>query len=206
MATDGTQTVLGLTRLVLLSVMARDAVLAGPGRGLGVEGYPQPDLGLVAGDVDVFDQQSQQLLPLGTVELVYHFADLPGEVGDAAPEQVFRGQARCARRRGCHVWLAGRGDVRRLRWSGVAARAGRLARPGRGRPAGVVRLWIVRAWPAVISSGTPPGPARRALRGAGRRPGSGSCQGLSLVGPLERYGKAVTPTSSLNQAVMRTKA
>src|ERR1017187_986048 len=57
-----------------------------PGRGLGVEGYPQPDLGLVAGDVDVFDQQSQQLLPLGTVELVYHFADLPGEVGDAAPD------------------------------------------------------------------------------------------------------------------------
>jgi len=53
-----------------------------------VEGYPQPDLDLPAGDVDVFDQQPQQVLPLGAVELVYHFADLPGEVGDAAPEQV----------------------------------------------------------------------------------------------------------------------
>ncbi len=41
-----------------------------------------------AGDVDVFDQQSQQLLFLGAVELVDHFADLPGEVGDAAAEQV----------------------------------------------------------------------------------------------------------------------
>jgi hypothetical protein len=147
-ATNGTQTVWGLTRLVLLSVMAgMQSGRAGPGSG--VEGYPQPELGLAAGDVDVFDQQSQQLLPLATVELVYHFADLPGEVGDAVPEQVFRGQARCARRRGCHVWLAGRGDVRRLRWSGVAARAGRLARPGRGRPAGVVRLWILRAGPGL---------------------------------------------------------
>ena len=53
-----------------------------------VEGYSQPDLDLPAGDVDVLDQQPQQLLPLKTVELVCHVADLPGEVGDAAPEQV----------------------------------------------------------------------------------------------------------------------
>jgi hypothetical protein len=34
--------------------------------------------------VDVFDEQPQQLLLLGTVELVDHFADLPGEIGDPA--------------------------------------------------------------------------------------------------------------------------
>jgi hypothetical protein len=50
-----------------------------------VEGYRQPDLDVKAGDVDVFDQQAQQLLQLKPVELIYHFADLPGEVGDAAP-------------------------------------------------------------------------------------------------------------------------
>lgn len=45
-----------------------------------------------AGDADVFDQQAQQLLTLGTVELVDDFADLPGEVGDAAAEQVPAGE------------------------------------------------------------------------------------------------------------------
>ncbi len=45
-----------------------------------------------AGDVDVFDQQPQQLLSLGAVELVDDFADLPGEVGDAAAEQVPSGE------------------------------------------------------------------------------------------------------------------
>ena len=53
-----------------------------------VEGYPQPDLDLPAGDVDVFDQQSQQVLHLRTVKLIYDFADLPGEVVDAAAEQI----------------------------------------------------------------------------------------------------------------------
>lgn len=32
-----------------------------------VEGYPEPDLDLPAGDVDVFDQQSQQVLFLRAV-------------------------------------------------------------------------------------------------------------------------------------------
>jgi hypothetical protein len=53
-----------------------------------VEGDPQPDLDLPAGDVNVFDQQPQQVLFLGLVEPVYHVVDLPGEVRDAAPEQV----------------------------------------------------------------------------------------------------------------------
>src|SRR5271166_5832527 len=57
-----------------------------------VEGYPQPDLDLPAGDVDVFDEQPEQVLPLRPVELVYHFADLAGEVGAAAAEQVPVGQ------------------------------------------------------------------------------------------------------------------
>jgi hypothetical protein len=57
-----------------------------------VEWYAQPDLDLPAGDVDVFDQQTQQVLFLRLVELVYHLADLPGEVGDAAAEQVPVGQ------------------------------------------------------------------------------------------------------------------
>ena len=42
--------------------------------------------------MDVFDQQSQQLLSLGAVELIDDFADLGGEVGDAAAEQVAVGE------------------------------------------------------------------------------------------------------------------
>ena len=61
---------------------------AGVGR---VEGYPQPDLDVPAGDVYVVDHQRQQLLPLRPVELVDNFADLPGEVGDPA-EQVPAGE------------------------------------------------------------------------------------------------------------------
>lgn len=81
-----------MTGLGVWLVRARDAVVwDGRARGLGVEGYSQPDFHLPAGDVDVFDQQAQ-LLPLRPVELVYHFADLPGEVGDTAPEQVSVGE------------------------------------------------------------------------------------------------------------------
>src|SRR6266487_3724465 len=77
-------------------VVGSGAGRVGPGRaGPGVwrvEGYPQPDLDLPAGDVDVFDQQAQQLLSLWAVELVYYLADLLREVGDAAAEQVPAGE------------------------------------------------------------------------------------------------------------------
>ena len=47
-----------------------------------VEWDAQPDLDLPAGDLDVFDEQPQQLLPLGVVELVDDGADACGEVLD----------------------------------------------------------------------------------------------------------------------------
>jgi hypothetical protein len=93
-----------------------------------VEGYPQPDLDLPPGDVDVFDQQPQQLLLLGLVELVYHFADLPGEVGDAAAEQVPVGQRGAlggeAVPFGVQVTQAG-GD-----FAGAAVQLGQVDEPG----------------------------------------------------------------------------
>jgi hypothetical protein len=45
-----------------------------------VQGDAQPDFHVPAGDLDVFDEQPQQLLPLGVVELVDDGADACGEV------------------------------------------------------------------------------------------------------------------------------
>jgi hypothetical protein len=42
--------------------------------------------------LDFVDQQPQQLLALGAVEIVDDVADLPDEVGDAAAEQVAAGE------------------------------------------------------------------------------------------------------------------
>ena len=90
-----------------------------------VEGDPQPDLDVPAGDVDVFDQQSQQLLPLGTVELVDDFADLPGEVGDAAAEQVPVGERGALGGEGVSFGLQVALPCGDFAWSGGAVRAGR---------------------------------------------------------------------------------
>jgi len=78
--------------------------------------------------VDVFDQQSQQVLSLGAVELVYHFADLPGEVGDAAPEQVPVCERGALRGEGVSFVLLvalSRGD-----FGGAAVQLGQVDEPG----------------------------------------------------------------------------
>jgi hypothetical protein len=49
-----------------------------------VEGDPEPDLDVPAGDSDVFDEQAQQLLFLGVVEGVDDGVDTGGEVVHAA--------------------------------------------------------------------------------------------------------------------------
>ena len=57
-----------------------------------VEGDPEPDLDVPAGDPDVFDEQAQQLLFLGVVEGVDDGVDAGGEVVHAAAELVVTGE------------------------------------------------------------------------------------------------------------------
>jgi hypothetical protein len=66
-----------------------------------VEGDAEPDLDVAAGDADVFDQQPQELLFLGGVELVDGAADPVGEVVHSAAELV------AVRERGSFVGEAG---------------------------------------------------------------------------------------------------
>jgi hypothetical protein len=57
-----------------------------------VEWDAQPDLDLPAGDLDVFDEQPQQFLPLGGVELVDDGGHAGCEVLDAVAEPVAAGE------------------------------------------------------------------------------------------------------------------
>src|SRR5271155_2759007 len=57
-----------------------------------VEWDAQADLDMPAGDLDVFDEQPQQFLPLGWVELVDDGGHAGGEVLDAAAEPVAAGE------------------------------------------------------------------------------------------------------------------
>jgi hypothetical protein len=52
----------------------------------------QPDLDMPASDLDVFDEQLQQFLALGGVELVDDGADAGCEVLDAVAEPVAAGE------------------------------------------------------------------------------------------------------------------
>jgi hypothetical protein len=57
-----------------------------------IERDPQPDLDVPAGDLDVFDKQPQELLPLGGIELVDDGGDTGGKVPDAVAEPVAAGE------------------------------------------------------------------------------------------------------------------
>ena len=57
-----------------------------------VEGDAEPDLDVPAGDMDFFDEYAEQLLSLRMVKLVDDAADLVGEIGDAAAQQVSVGK------------------------------------------------------------------------------------------------------------------
>jgi hypothetical protein len=57
-----------------------------------VERDAQPDLDVPAGDLDVFDEQPEQFLPLGGVELVDDGGHAGGEVLDAVAEPVATGE------------------------------------------------------------------------------------------------------------------
>jgi hypothetical protein len=66
--------------------------LAGGSAGVVVERDPQVNLDLPAGDVHVVDDEAQQLLALGEVELVDAGGRLSGEVADALLETVIDGE------------------------------------------------------------------------------------------------------------------
>jgi hypothetical protein len=57
-----------------------------------VERDAQPDLDMPASDLDVFDEQLQEFLPLGGVELVDDGGHAGGEVLDAVAEPVAAGE------------------------------------------------------------------------------------------------------------------
>ena len=76
-----------------------------------VEWDAQPDLDVPAGDLDIFDEQPQEVLALGGVELVDDGGHAGGEALDALAEPVAAGEARARRRGWCacdRVRAAGR--------------------------------------------------------------------------------------------------
>ena len=93
-----------------------------------VQGDAQPDLDVPAGDLDVLDEQPQQCLALGVVEVVEDRADAAGEVLDAVAESVAAGEVGAL---GCQAgafflkFALARGDR-----GGAAVQFGHVDQPG----------------------------------------------------------------------------
>ena len=86
-----------------------------------VEGDPEPDLDVPAGDPDAFDEQAQQLPSLVVVEGVDDGVDAGGEVVDAAGELVVASERGCSLARLVRLRCRSFGG-KRLRWRGAGFR------------------------------------------------------------------------------------
>jgi hypothetical protein len=96
--------------------------------GWGVEGDAQPDLDVPAGDADLFDDESQQLLPLVEVETVERVEGAAREVGDALAQLVVAGELGALLREG--VTLVGQLGAAGVDVFGAAPQFDELDQPG----------------------------------------------------------------------------